>query len=634
MFVISLIFFGGRTLFSKSSDSDCNHTYLPIVSARSNASKTGTSDSITVGPPCVENIDSPEGSGTPETSSATDTPTSTPTSYWDPKPTATVTPTPVPNYPAWIPGTYNIVFSNNVDQYEVWAEYQADGTFTEEYSLLGNSELSVTEGIWFENNGQLHVKTPDEGGTVMHRHFSIQQIEDDFRITGGDLGLKSRLFEQVEPVDAVGDVYVSRWMQGYWLFRVAATIYTIHFDADGTYNLYQAYYGVDELVNPVESGQWSFRADQLSIQPTDATVDASIHIVNSATFNVVEISGGRFGAGTISLTRKTWTPPDSMLKFEGKYLGGDSTLIVDRNETGDYDVRIINSGATIEAMGTLVHDIALQLTDGEGQVYGPYLPRFNQIVKYMDNFPISVLNKVSDLPIPFTPMSEHGVWLVNSTDPVKQNELWLLPDGRYINLALASRTEGTYLLDGETITLDPDCAAPENRTVYFAENQMVHIGNGQRHTFHYVQAKLSDVVAEVRKRDEGVEIENKQFADSHQLGAIDLTYVIQPVETIWADANVDAVYENVMVFAEREWYFRDAPATSLTVDYHFFPNGRMQSHAELNDSPIHRFGKYKIENEVVIMQHDGETERRLPLRLGRREIVIDEICYEHVDSGE
>lgn len=634
MSMMVLMSLGSRALFSQNSDTGCNRSYLPIVSTQNSSGSSEAPGDITVESVCGTNVISPEGSGTPATPTPASIATSTPTSYWDPGPTATITPTPIPNYPNWVSGTYNILFNNNVDQYEVWAEYQANGTFTEEYSLLGSPDSFTVTGTWFENDGQLYVDSPDQNGTVASRHFPIEQIEDGFRITGGDLGLKSRLFERVELIDAVGDVYVSRWMQGHWLFRVAATIYTIYFDTDGTYELYQAYYGVDELVNPVESGQWSIRADQMILQPAGAAVDASTHVVTSATFDIVKISGGRFGVGTISLIRKSWIPQGSMLEFEGQYIGGDSTLIVEKNEEDSYDVRIINNGISTDASGELIQNIALQLTDGAGQVYGPYMPQFNQIVKYMDDFPIAVLNKVSDQPVSSPLTNEYGVWLVDSTDSVKQNELWFLPDGKYINFQLESRIEGTYFINGETITFDPYCSAPETRAINFIEDQMVQSGNGQTYTFHHVQAKLPDIIAEITKRDESIEAANKEFADTHKLDAIDSSYVIVPTATIFSDANVDDVFENVTVFAEREWYFRTTPAASLTIDYHFFPNGRMQSHAALQDGSIHRFGKYRIENEIVTIQHDGEAERQLPLQLGRRQIVIDELCYEHIDTIE
>ena len=682
---VSLI---GYTSFSTLSAQNGTDTYLPYVSSGQGSSTESTPTGSRTEIPEPGETNTPTSVPTSASTSAataastatqasTPTPTVTPTAasatisndQWNPPATATATATPIRTYPDWVPGTYN------VRQYksEAWAEYRADGTFSERHATFGAADSTTAEGTWFviEEAGfeQLVVEYTDQDGVAKMRRYVVEQVDDDgFRLAAGDAKVYSFLYERVTPVVALDGENVSRWVQGRWSVTIFLDFNSFFFAEDGTYEMYKIYSFAEPEGAPDETGQWSAWADKMIIQPDGESLENSTYAITSATDGFLQLEGGRFGDGNGGFLRQTFSPSESLSAFEGQYSAGDVTLTVEKEGDDAYSATILDDGNTITATGTVDESNRLVLSTAE-RTYDPMLPYFNAL--YQDGFRLPKwLYKMSSTALP-RPMGLLGMWVNASSS--SGSERWFLPNGRYVSKFSSLQSEGTYTVSDEAITWDPDCGSPSASEYILTDNQLVFPDSSATLTFHYVPLKLPDLIASIAARDEQEAITNFEFStDTAPLGVRETDFIEPAFGEITVDSNRADVFEDPVVFDGQQlytWpqeiiYYLNTSGSLVPVNpaycafgscsdldftqgwqdkfhYWFFPNGRVQYYHEsflnaVSTSPptpsiTRSWGKYKIEDETITILSDlGET-LTFNMTIGRRRALFNEICFENFE---
>lgn len=634
-------------------------TYLPFVS--------GPQESPTADP-----AQTPIDALTP-TPTATPSPTSGTVGQfeaaWNPPATATPTAAPSRTYPEWVPGTYN------VRQYksEGWAEYLADGTYTERYADFGSEEIGTEVGEWFVVDGgeidQMVAIFTNQDGELQQRRYIIEQVGDDgFRLSAGDANVYSYFYERVTPVKAVDGENVSRWVQGRWNLTLFLDFNAFFFEEDGTYEMYKIASYEQPEGDPAETGQWSAFANTMIIQPDGASIEDSTYTIVGATKGFLNLTGGRIGAEEDGMLRGTVEQADSLLAYEGQYTADSTTINVDKVGDGTYTAQILTEGESTSAMGTVDENGQLILSTDE-RTYDPLFAYFNAL--FYDSFELPEwLTKMSTTRLPL-PQSLHGLWVDQGSS--SGSERWFLPDGRYISKFGSIQTEGTYTIEEDAIIFDPLCESPSSNPYTWTENQLVFPSDLATLTFHYVPLMLPDLMASVAARDEREALTNFDFAsNTAPLGLQDSRFIEPAAGEISVDVNRDNVFADAVVFAGQQlytWpqelsYYLDnsgnlVPVTLTTCalggcsgldlsqgwqdkfHYWFFPNGRVTYYHESYLSPAslspvtpsvtRTWGKYKIEDEQIIIETDlGET-LNFDMTIGRRRAVLNEICFENFE---
>ncbi|MCB0061354.1 MAG: hypothetical protein KDE19_04545, partial [Caldilineaceae bacterium] len=556
-----------------------------------------------------------------EDSSQSATPMVIAADRWVPLATATPTVTPVPTYPNWVPGIYNI----QLDAREGWATYHADGTFSERFATFGGAATEPTHGEWFVSQGQLFVNFVDSAGLSQQRHYLIERVDNGFRLAGGDARLAAYFYERRDPLPAVdthgaGSNVVSQWMRGKWRGTWGLTTYEFYFHENGRYETY-ALPGNGE---PIEEGRWSAWADTLIMQPTGATIADSTYTIDSATQNFVTISSGRYGESDFGMLRDSYTPPRSMDDYEGQYIADGVTITIQKGSGGafqpgiidTYTAEVIADGNVLHFGGMLGEDGRLILTNSDGSTdYEPIRLHLNGLHYGRFELP-EWLTKVSERALP-APETVHGLW-VRSSEFSADSDLWLLPDNRYVALERAGgntyQVEGSYTLANEQITFAARCGAPKSFAVRMVGDQLVLRDDHLTLTYHYVPGKLSDLVAAVANADEAQSVQAAEFAERLFLTKVNMAYSLHSHRDLPLDPTPDNSFPNATVFGEpvrftlvqEASYYKDLDGALIAVNprdflfnypivdtidflqgpwqdkiqYDFYPNGRFFMYAE------------------------------------------------------
>lgn len=642
--------------------------YLPLVNSGQEAAGVEN--------PTAENP-TPAAEQTPDgTANETATPTPTATTgqvndfnvAWIPPATATPTAIPIRTYPDWVPGTYNVRQKIS----EGWAEYRADGTYSERYATFGSETIGTEEGEWFviDEGGylQMVVSFIDEEGLQNFRRYIIEEVSDGFRLSAGDVKVYSFHYERVTPVKALDGENVSRWVQGRWNLTLFLDFNSFFFSEDGTYEMYKIYSFDEPEGDPAETGRWSAFGNKMIIQPEGESLENSTYTILGATEGFLNLTGGRIGEGDDGMLRSTFHRAESMEELEGQYIAGSTTLNVEKEADGTYMAQILTRGETTQATGTVNESGRLNLTTDE-RTYDPLVPYFNAF-EY-DSFELPRwITKMSTTRLP-QPDSLHGMWVNQGSSSA--SERWLLPGGRYFSIFGSSQTEGTYTVTDETITFDPLCGSPSEQPYIWTQNQLVFPDRTATVTFHYVPLKLPDLLAEVARFDERQAMDNLDFAtNTAPLSNRDGAFITPATSEIAVDVNRENVFADAVVFAGQQlytWpqtaiYYLDGsgnlvPVTPITCalggcsgldlsqgwqekfHYWFFPNGRVAYYNEsylnaVSTAPVtpavtRTWGKYKIDDEQILIETDlGET-INFELTVGRRRAVTSEICFENFE---
>lgn len=643
--------------------------YLPFVSTNpdSNAAQTP----VATGSETATTVPNPTGQPA-STPASTFTPTRTPESAqqfnqrWDPPATATPTATPLRTYPDWIPGTYNL--RQRVS--EGWAEYRADGTFSERHATFGSAEVRLEEGEWFVSEDgaadQFVVESTNQNGEFKRRRYILEQVGNNgFRLSAGDAKVSSFLYERATPFEAINEEYVSRWMLGRWDTVASDAFFFIE---DGTYEMYEIFSFQEPEGEPAETGQWSAFADTMIIQPDGEAIANTTYTIQEVTHRYFELTDGASSDPLHKMQRTKVFPPDSMSDFEGQYIARSTTINVSKDNADSYSAEIMRNGSIIQAMGKIDANGHLVLT-GDERRYEPLVPHFNSLSSSNIFLP-KWLIKMSTSGLPQAE-NLHGLWI--DIDEPAPSERWFLPDGRYVHTqSLGQTEEGRYTVNDDAITFTPTCGASTDVSYILAGNQLVFPSDFDTYTFHYVPLKLPDIVAAMNERDEQEATANFEFANTTApLGLMSVDFTSSVTAEISADENSNDLFADAVVFAggqlytlpQTTLYYHDVGHSTLVpvntticnvgscvgldlteswqdkFHYWFFPNGRVQYYSENYLNPVEvnppiptitrSWGKYKVEDETIVIETDTGEAIRFELTLGRRQALLDGACYQN-----
>lgn len=582
--------------------------------------------------------------------------------------------------PAWMVGEWSTW--NQTREYVL--VLRAKGDFTERVFNYQTRETQTRNGIWWVDDDYFYLSISNQvylplitGGrstamsmadvhqsllaqttsqlSVATDLFVIEQVNDTaFRLVGGDLGIKSLLYSKVSSeAITTGRWFVSTWRSyldtseiAFWTFR-----------ADGTFQLrIESQTGSSE---PREiEGNWSTDHTAITLfeDGTDARTTYRIEIPEDSEegdfVNLVDQEGDAELLSRVRTPMVTGDDPAS-----GYYIAGQVALELSSSGS-DYDgvFSVRGEQYTFEA----------RLNDGQLRFIIPAFSDSRPIVLESDFNSLRVIERppvlAGTLPDrlrqlaepPLTePTGMNGIWMYESL--VGEGTNIFLPDQRYFFFYNDSQYEdGVINQDSRTVTFDPSCSSPYDRTYQLIDNQLVYtFDNDVTSVYHFVPGSELMVASIEQQLNAQLATENAIWSKRLLTGPHDPNFsvpgVINPIPggAFAIDPTPNDVFPDATVFTELQSYiWLEAPFGCVdygtlgvrcnSLQFMFFPNGRSVLFAEIYTS-FSEWGfsivpdgtfiwlPYRIENERIIV-----GENNYELLNGNRRIVAGELCIDSV----
>jgi hypothetical protein len=574
----------------------------------------------------------------------------------------------------WVARTRGNVYTFNV----------GDGSYTWQISKWNGEVIYKEDAQWSLENGLLkQVWQNKQAGLNETTFYEPEKVSDNtVRLRGGNFGLNTFLFHRVLPNQMSP---ASSWLVGYWTSIVGIDSWGLVFQPDGSYTL-----TVTDFQNQGQTfnGNWRLERDQLLLTG-DKTATYTLNYLDDLS---IYLSGEDLGDSTSLFQKANQDPRDpyQILSFVGQYIQQDYTLNV-THDGAAYQAQFIFKDVPTNYLAQASND-TLQLTDEQGQLI--YTLRLdNNGLKNDGDFSLTPFwLKISESTLN-TPNQLISYWLL--TDRFSQdNDLLLLPDGRYrqsqyFDIAgqmTGGATEGLYKLEGDQLTLDPQCSGPSIYKVKQVQNHLLLGGSGGFEgdnklsviTYMATSATALDYqLAQAKLRDDIEAKINAEWEQKITLAPVNTTIGrIPPSGEISADPFPEDIFANSTVFAEQQlypytsdyYYVYDTSGnyiqTSLNtqiienmnpggfkqdIDFskgsyydklnrYFFPNGRTLQYYESYSTATsiayppkptisYTWSKYKIEDGKIIVGDDTVV---YELINGRRHIRFNEECFENL----
>lgn len=559
-----------------------------------------------------------------------------------------------------------------------------DGSYTWQISKWNGEVIYKEDAQWSLENGLLkQVWQNKQTGLTETSFYEPEKVSDNtLRLRGGNFGLNTFLFHRVLPKQLSP---ASSWLVGYWTSIVGIDSWGLTFQADGSYTLTVADF---QNRSQTFNGNWRLENEKLSLTG-DKTVTYTLNYIDDLS---IYIFGEDLGDSSNLFQKVNQDPRDpyQILSFVGQYIQQNYTLNVTHDGTA-YQAQIIFKDVPTNYQAQASSD-TLQLTDEEGQLI--YTLRLdNNGLKNDGDFSLRPFwLKTSETTLN-TPNQLISYWLL--TDRFSQdNDLLLLPDGRYrqsqyFDIAgqiTGGSTEGLYKLEGDQLTLDPQCSGPSIYKIKQVQNHLLlggsdgFEGDNKLSVITYMATPATALdyqLAQAKLRDEIEAKINAEWEQKIALAPVNTTIGrIPPSGEISADPFPEDIFADSTVFAEQQlypytsdyYYAYDTGGnyiqTSLNtqiidnmssggikqdIDFskgsyydklnrYFFPNGRTLQYYESYSTAIsiayppkptisYSWSKYKIEDGKIIVGDDAVV---YELINGRRHIRFEEECFENL----
>jgi hypothetical protein len=575
----------------------------------------------------------------------------------------------------WVALENNQIFSFNV---------RANGTYTWQISTW-NGEVTYSEDAqWQLDNGRLQQTwTNAQTGLTETAYYEPERIsENSLRWGGGNFALDTVRFDRV----VQGQLSpVSGWLVGYWTGIITLDSWGFIFNADGTYTL-----SVSDFQQNTTAFQGSWKLDKDKLLLTgDKTASYTVaYLDDVSSYFVGEDSGD--SSNLFQKINQEPRNPYQLLSFVGQYVQQDYTLSVTHDGAAYSAVMLFKD--TLIPYSAVANGDTLQLMDARGQLTYTFRLNTNGL-KTDGTFSLNPYwQKISESTLN-TPSELLSYWV--KTDRFsRDDDLLLLPDGRYRQSTYfeltgqlsGGATEGLYTIEGDQLTLDPQCSGPSTYTIKQVQNHLLLGGSGgfegdnKLSVITYMAVPATSIDYQLTQAKLRNEIEariNAEWEGKIALAPINTSIGrIPPGGEISADPFPEDIFANATVFAERElypytsdyYYVYDTGGnyiqTSLNsqiienmnpggfkqdIDFskgsyydklnrYFFPNGRTLQYYESYSTATsiayppkptisYSWSKYKIEDGKIIVGDDAVV---YELINGRRHIRFEEECFENL----
>jgi hypothetical protein len=562
-----------------------------------------------------------------------------------------------------------------------------DGTYTSDISHLNGEVIFKEEGQWsLENNGYTETWQDQNTGETLTTAYVVERTsENAYRITGGNFGLKSYLYNRLETLGAVTPR--TGWLVGSWWTTYGVDTHSFIFNPDGTYSFTLDPFNEDSKQS---QGTWTLNNDQLALAG-----DLSVTYTLTKSGQYLYIAGGDYetdsaGQGEMFMASDDDVGPFNpfvSLALAGQYLQGNNTLTITA-EGSNYGGTWLQDGVlyTLKDIQVSGDRVSLKTVGPDSKEYD-WAFRFvnNGLLSSADFLGDSFFQKISETTLPT--VNEILNFWTELEDFSNDDTLILLPDGSYVETNTYDQTfttRGLYTLQDNQLTLDPDCSAPSTYTVTQAESQLLLSYTSGEDTYTTTYSAPNQTTYDYRFAQAA--LNQKQLAADNEAWLQKITtgpVVPGPSPLggeIAADPNPDNHFEGATVFTEQEVYpyqsdyymayttdgafvqtsvsqqiietmssggiYQDIDATKGSyydkINRYFFANGRVYVYFESytmaesiayppKPSVIRVWGKYKIENGQILIESDAGEPLSFELIYGNRKIRTDEECYDNLE---
>jgi hypothetical protein len=563
-----------------------------------------------------------------------------------------------------------------------YLNFRNNGTYTWRISKWNGEVIYSEDAQWSMENAQLkQVWKNTQTGLTETAYYQPERIsENAMRWRGGNFALDTIRFDRMLPNQISP---LSSWLVGYWTSIIGLDTWGLTFQSDGTYT--QSITPFDEETQMLK-GNWKVDKDKLFLTG-EKTATYNLSYLDDITSY---LWGEDLGENGILFQKNNQDPRNTyqVLNFVGQYIQQDYTLTITHDGTA-YKAQMlfkdVLSDYRAEAMGD-----TLQLKDETGWPQWTFRLDTNGL-KLDSTFTLTPFwQKISESTL--NPPAQLLSYWVHTERFNQDDDLLLLPDGRYrqsqyFELAgqiTGGATEGLYKLEGDQLTLDPQCSEPFTYKIKQVQNHLLLgglegiEGDDKLSVITYMavpQTAIDYQLAQAKLRDEITAQINAEWEGKIPFAPVNTSIGRIPASgEISFDEFPQDVFPNATVFAEQELYpfqsdyfyfydkngaFRSGTQGMMIVDpsfadqidttkgrYHdklntyFFPNGRMMTYSEsyltatkitYPPTPDVKFfwSKYRIEDNKIIVG-EGDTQTVYELINGRRHIRLGEDCFENL----
>jgi hypothetical protein len=602
-----------------------------------------------------------------------------------PETTATTSPPPTVDPTVtrdWLSGEWVARVSGGTLQY--WSNLE-DGSYSIKTVNLKGETTFNEEGTWTFDNNQ-YTQTWSEGDTTRQATYTLERTDENaLRFTGGNLGLYSTLYKRM--TDSDGVTPVNSWLVGKWWAILGYDTVTWRFNPDGTYQIFtDSFSGEDKT----EQGTWTLMNDKLSFAGDVPAVYSVQYLDDFSMY--FEINGE---SKIVQKMEGAPYDPFKPFQFAGQYIQENNTITL-TYDGSSYGGSWLQNDQLYDLFNVQTEGDKLSLVakGADGKEYPRTFRLDNNGLREQGDFLLNAyFQKISETRLETSPELLDNFWL--QTESLnKDDSLILLSDGRYQRVSYydfngevsRSFTEGLYTLQGDALTLDPECAAPSSYTVKQIENHLLLSFpgmDGNPVTSTSMAAPLTSVayqLAQVKLEDEATAHTNTEWEGRIPLAPVNTTMGRAPISgEISADPTPDNRFEGATVFAEQEVYpytseyyyvydtngnyiqtstsqqiienMGSVPARDIDftrgefhdkLNTYFFPNGRTLTYFEnysvaditgYEPKPAitYTWGKYKIEDTIISVESDAGEKYGYELLYGRRKIRTGEECYDNLE---
>jgi hypothetical protein len=549
---------------------------------------------------------------------------------------------------------------------EIRAVFNPDGIYTWDLSHPSNGASSSEKGNWtFENNRI--ILQPLESSTdnpLTAETYLYEQVSDNsFRMSGGNFGLVSLLFEKSD-----GQENNTAWLLGDWGAVVGSSQIGLRFFEDGSYE--QASLGASGSEESFQ-GTWSLEGNTLTLSSADTTTYA-VSTGSDGMWMEWEKDGN-----TVFLQR-----PDGYARpnvsgnasLAGQYVSEDTTLVITENGD-DYKGSLLYLGQQVPVEVLLENTQTTLTYTLEGQTQTLVAAVENNALRVSSTGIDILWRKQSETPLP-QPEGLIGEWILDYDSVNASSSLTFLPDGHYLYQTsldgYTTNERGTYEVAGSQMNFLPLCGEPYSREVQQVNNHLITSEGGSLKAFIFEPISNETVVL----GNEQVQAEAQAWLEQIVLAPATAD-AVQPGGNIPVDPNPATILADAQTFAEQELYFvrssywytfddsgafiqRNIASSSVdgneTLDsgqeqyfdkteFYFFPNSRaflrfeLYANADLTTSPPTpliqgSWGRYTIQDDTLSFKSDEGEQLELSLLEARRLLNWDSECYENTKWTE
>lgn len=565
--------------------------------------------------------------------------------------------------PGWLggdpaPETLAGSWSSVEDTADVLLTLEADGSGVFLVFDHRTGGRSTTELAWAEEDDHLRVATDGEP----ERRYLLERIgAQAFRLAGGDLGLDTRLYRRVEPA-AAGEIPAA-WFVGTWEGNSGLEWLVLTLGADGRQT---SALGDDAP----DAGSWHAAPGQLVLADDGAAAVA--YDAEAPNGGQLTLSAGNLGGTVLFLSRTSMPTPGDPLA--GQFIGEELTLLLEREGEG-IAARAFLRGTPLAVEAAIAGDdtVALRFPDGEEQ----QATAFYNGLSLSNGYSSIWLEKQAERPMPL-PDGLAGEWMYASWDGARSSYAFLA-DGRYVAIYDSPAegvaplvTDGTFVRDGASLTLDPECDAPGDYTLALAGPQLLLGSAYSSITYHFVPDSPATVAAVMGERDAAQAAEDTAWEARLALAPAATTAPVPPTSEVPVDPAPGDVYPGATAFAAPQVYLWQSDHSyvqmlgepgllysvtpgrlimdqglSARIDWtrgeyrdsmkiFLYPNGRMFSRIEsyvgaqvradaVVPTVTTAWGRYRVEGDRIVGDDAG-----IELLHGRRRARTAELCLDNL----